>query len=123
MRKLIEQTIRHEMDWGAIQWTEHQIHVSRLQERIFRATRNKEWAKVKNLQKLLVRSHSARLIAIRRGTQENKGKYTAGIDDLIYVTPADRIKLAEEIEKLNLNTYKCQPVKRVFIPKAKSIKV
>ena len=118
MGKPIEQTIRHETEWETINWSLHQAHVSRLQERIFRATRNKELAKIKSFQKLLVRSHSARLVAIRRVTQKNKGKYTAGIDDVIYATSTERIKLEEELAHLNFNKYNCQPIKRVYIPKA-----
>jgi len=58
MCESIEQNKGHVVDWEGIQWNIPRRHVRRLQERIFRATRNKEWAKVKSLQKLLVRSHS-----------------------------------------------------------------
>jgi len=37
-------------------------------------------AKAKNLQKLILKSRSARLLAIRQVTQLNAGKKTAGID-------------------------------------------
>lgn len=79
MCKNIEQNKRRVVDWDSIQWDTPKRHVRRLQERIFRATRDKDWAKVKNLQKFLVRSHSARLLAVRRVTQENKGKYNADV--------------------------------------------
>ena len=89
----IEQNKGRVADWDSIQWDTTKRHVRRLQERIFRVTRDKDWAKVKNLQKLLVRSHSARLLAVRRVTQENKGKYTPGIDRQIYTTPKGRMEL------------------------------
>ncbi len=57
-------------DWEKIQWDVPKRHVRRLQERIFRATRDKDWARVKNLQKLLVKSHSARLLAVKRVTRQ-----------------------------------------------------
>jgi len=79
MCESIEQNKGRVVDWDCIQWDIPRRHVRRLQERIFRVTRYKDWAKVKNLQKLLVRSHSARLLAVRRITQENKGKNTPGI--------------------------------------------
>ena len=70
MAQTIEQTIRQVLDWDSIEWNDHKNHVRRIQERIFRATRDQNWSKVKNLQKLLVRSHSARLISVRKITQE-----------------------------------------------------
>ncbi len=91
MCESIEQNKGRVADWDSIQWDIPRRHVRRLQERIFRATRDKDWAKVKNLQKFLVRSHSARLLAIRRITQENKGKYTPGIDGQIYATSKARL--------------------------------
>lgn len=117
MGQPIEQTMKHDYPWDKIPWQSHQHHVGRLQERIFCATRNKKWQLVKNLQKLLVKSHATCLIAVKRITQENQGKYTAGIDNKIYVDSTARWKLAEEIENIDLNKYKCQPVKRVYIPK------
>jgi len=112
MGQIIEPTKKLGKEWEAIEWDHHRNHVRRIQERIFRETRKKNWKKVKNLQKLLVRSHSVRLIAVKQVTQENKGKHTAGIDGKIYNTPTSRMKLVREIKTLNPHNYKCQPVKR-----------
>jgi RNA-directed DNA polymerase len=118
MCESIEQNKRHVVDWDSIQWDTPKGHVRRLQERIFRATRDKDWARVKNLQKLLVRSHSARLLAVRRVTQENKGKYTPGIDGQIYATSKLRVELVEDVRQTNIFNYKCKPLRRVYIPKS-----
>ncbi len=118
MCESIEQNKGRVVDWDCIQWDILRRHVRKLQERIFRATRNKEWAKVKNLQKLLVRSHSARLLSVRRVTQENNGKYTPGIDGQIYATSKERAELAEEVHQTNIFNYKCKPLRRVYIPKS-----
>jgi RNA-directed DNA polymerase len=91
--------------------------VKRVQERIFRASREKKWAKLKNLQKLLARSRSARLLAVRRVTQINAGKHTAGIDGEIYLVGGRRLKLFQEISLLDPRNYRCQPVRRTTIPK------
>jgi hypothetical protein len=96
-------------------WRAVETHVRRLQERISRATTNKEWRKAKNLQKLLVRATSNKLLAIRRMTQANQGKHTAGIDGMICDTPEARWKLFQE--SLSLKGYKPKPVRRVSIPK------
>ena len=69
MAKTVKQTIRQTLKWDSIEWDNHKDNVRRIQERIFRATREQDWSRVKNLQKLLVKSHSAQLIAVRRVTQ------------------------------------------------------
>jgi len=101
--------------WADINWHTVEGHVRRLQERIYRATTNKAWRTVKNLQKLLVRATSTKLLAIRRITQENQGKHTAGIDGVVYDTPDARWRLFQE--GLSLQGYKPSPVRRVYIPK------
>jgi len=68
---------------------------------------DKKWAVVKNLQKLLVRSRSACLVAVRRVTQLNQGRYTAGIDGKTYVTGALRMQLVEETSQLDPDKYRC----------------
>ena len=118
MRESIEQNKGRVVDWDSIQWDTPKRHVRRLQERIFRATRDKDWVKVKNLQKLLVRSHSARLLAVRRITQENKGKNTPGIDGQIYATSKARLELLKDVSQTNIFNYKCKPLRRVYIPKS-----
>jgi len=118
MSELIEQTNGQAEGWDTIQWDKPKQHVRRIQERIFRATRDKDRARVKNLQKLLVRSRSARLLAVRRVTQENEGKYTPGVDGLIYTTSEKRMRLVGEIHYLNIFKYKCKPLRRVYIPKS-----
>src|ERR1700675_4739762 len=76
---------------------------------------NKAWRKMKNLQQLLFRATSNKLLAIRRITQENQGKHTAGIDRVVCDTPEARWKLFQE--GLSLKGYKPRPVRRVYIPK------
>src|SRR5436305_10217442 len=104
-----------EPSWADIDWHAVETNVKRLQERIYRATTNGDWAKVKNLQKLLVRATSNKLLAIRRITQENQGRHTAGVDGVLYDTPEARWKLFQE--DLSLKRYKPRPVRRVYIPK------
>ena len=116
MNPFIERTEDHfYTTWADINWHAVERNVRRLQERIYRATMNKAWRRVKNLQKLLVRATSNKLLAIRRITQENQGKHTAGIDGMVYDTPEARWKLFQE--GLSLKGYKPKPVRRVYIPK------
>jgi RNA-directed DNA polymerase len=104
------------MEWSSIDWTAAEAVVRRLQHRIFRAAQADDGAQVKNLQKLLIRSRSAKLLAIRQVTQRNAGRNTPGIDGVVCQTPQDRVALLES--GLDLKGYKPQPVRRVHIPKA-----
>ena len=104
------------MKWSDIDWAATEAAVRRIQDRIFRAAKAGDGAKVKNLQKLLVRSRSAKLLAIRQVTQQNAGRNTPGIDGVVCKTPKDRVTLLES--GLELKGYKPKPVRRVYIPKA-----
>ena len=103
------------MAWSDVDWTAAETIVRRLQNRIFRAARESDGAKVKSLQNLLARSRSAKLLAIRQVTQQNDGRETPGIDGVVCRTPADRVKLLED--GLSLKGYRPKPVRRVHIPK------
>ena len=104
------------MEWSDVDWTATEAVVRRIQDRIFRAAKAGDGAQVKNLQKLLVRSRSAKLLAIRQVTQRNAGRNTPGIDGVVCRTPEDRVTLLES--GLDLKGYKPQPVRRIYIPKA-----
>jgi RNA-directed DNA polymerase len=107
---------RQPMTWSSVDWTATEAVVGRIQDRIFRAAKTGDGARVKNLQKLLVRSRSAKLLAIRQVTQRNTGRNTPGIDGVVCRTPEDRVTLLES--GLDLTGYKPKPVRRVSIPKA-----
>jgi len=107
---------RQPMKWSDIDWAATEAAVRRIQDRIFRAAKAGDGARVKNLQKLLVRSRSAKLLAIRQVTQQNAGRHTSGIDGVVCKTPKDRMTLLES--GLDLKGYKPKPVRRVYIPKA-----
>ena len=102
--------------WSQINWTAVEANVRHLQGRIYRAAAQEDHAQVKNLQKLLVRSMSAKLKAIRQVTQENSGKQTPGIDGVVCDTPQKRLALLQD--GLRLKGYRPKPVKRCYIPKS-----
>ena len=89
--------------------------VKRIQGRIYRAAATGNGRQVKNLQKLLVRSTSAKRLAVRRVAQQNAGRNTPGIGGVVCRTPESRMRLATD---LSLKDYHPQPVRRVYIPKA-----
>ena len=105
---------RQTATWSEIDWTATEAVVKRLQGRIYRAAAAGNGRQVKNLQKLLVRSTSAKRLAVRRVAQQNAGRNTPGIDGVVCRTPESRMRLAND---LSLKDYHPQPVRRVYIPK------
>ncbi len=102
--------------WNTIDWRKVKVDVFKLQKRIYRASSCGNTEKVHRLQKLLLKSRSSVLLAVRRVTQENKGKHTAGIDGLSSLKVKERLKLAEKILQNPYDT-KVKPLRRVWIPK------
>ncbi|MFM9587153.1 group II intron reverse transcriptase/maturase [Streptomyces caniscabiei] len=103
--------------WHSIDWAACERDVRRLRQRIFKASQDGDLKKVRNLQKLMLRSHSNTLVSVRRVTQQSKGRKTAGIDGETALTPAARARLVAECRR-SVAPWRAQPVKRVYIPKA-----
>jgi len=104
---------RPKPQWTNIDWDEVEKHVNRLQTRITKAVKQRKWHLVKRLQYLLTQSFYAKLLVVKRVTQ-NKGKRTAGIDGAKWTTPNSRMNAAL---KLAGGKYKATPLRRVYIPK------
>lgn len=100
-------------EWKDIDWKHIQKNVYRLQTRIFKAKQRGDTKQVHRLQKLLIKSRSAKLLAVRKVTQDNQGKSTAGVDGIKSLTPCQRFNLVDALEL----TEKSKPTRRVMIPK------
>lgn len=100
--------------WEAINWHRCDRNVRRLQSRIVKAVQGKCWREVRSLQRLLVRSHSAKALAVKRVTS-NRGKRTPGVDKQIWLTPGAKAKAMTTMGKPG---YKPQPLRRIYIPKS-----
>src|SRR5712691_9048460 len=96
-----------------IPWKKIHRHVFRLQKRMYRATQQGRVSIARKLQKLLVKSWYARLLAVRRISQDNRGKHTAGIDGVQSLTPAERWRL---VKPLRLDS-KATALRHTRIPK------
>ena len=103
----------HRYEWNTIPWRKLEVRVFKLQRRIYQATTRGETQKARKLQKLLAASWSAKSLAVRRVTQENTGKKTAGVDGIKSLTPPQRLKL---ISAMDLHE-PAKPVRRIWIPK------
>ena len=65
--------------WQDIPWKKVERHVFRLQKRMYQAAQHGKVRTVHKLHNLLIKSWYARLVAVRRVTQDNRGQHTAGI--------------------------------------------
>jgi RNA-directed DNA polymerase len=99
--------------WETIQWSKAVGFVRRLQMRIAKAFREGRRGKVKALQRLLTHSFYAKLIAVKRVSQ-NKGAKTPGIDNVTWKTSNQKMQAALSLKRKG---YKTKPLKRIHIPK------
>lgn len=99
--------------WSLINWDKVKGNVKSLQSRIAKAIEKKSFGKAKAIQWILTHSFSAKLLAVKRVT-ENKGKYTSGVDKQLWSTPYSKWKAANN---LSSKGYKAMPLKRCYIPK------
>ena len=107
----------HITNWNSVNWKKINEYVKKLRQRIFRAEQLGQKRKVRKLQRLMIRSKANLLLSIKRVTQLNKGKQTAGIDGSTVLTSEDRKKLYNQIKDYDIKYIRPKPVKRVYIPK------
>ena len=104
---------KNQVKWDEIDWRKVEKSVFKLQKRIYRAYVNGDVKKGKRLQKTLINSYNSRLLAVRKVSQDNRGKATAGVDKVKSLTPIKRLAMAEDLKPSD----KAQPIRRVWIPK------
>ncbi|MFB2979053.1 group II intron reverse transcriptase/maturase [Microseira sp. BLCC-F43] len=114
VRVNISKTLNNQtVEWKDIPWRKLERVVFKLQTRIYKASQRGDVKAVRKLQKTLMRSWSAKCLAVRRVTQDNQGKKTAGVDKIKSLSPVQRLKL---VQSLKLSR-KVKPTRRVWIPK------
>ncbi len=101
------------VEWKHVNWRKLEKRVYKLQKRIYRASSREDVKAIRRLQKTLMKSWSAKMIAVRRVTQDNQGRKTAGVDGIKSLSPKQRFAL---VAKLKLGS-KGRPTRRVWIPK------
>ena len=111
--KKVKNELKTTYQWNEIPWRKLERKTFKLQKHIYQASNRGYVKKVRTLQKLLMKSWAAKCIAVRRVTQENQGKKTAGVDGIKFLSPEARLKL---VGRLKLGT-KAKPTRRVWIPK------
>jgi RNA-directed DNA polymerase len=99
--------------WNDIDWPLVNSRVDRLQKRIYKASRTGNREVLRTLQKRMLRSFDAKCLSVRRVTQINKGRNTAGVDGVKGLSPDERLSLAQDLIISN----RAEPIRRVWIPK------
>jgi len=99
------------VEWNQIKWRKAERLTFKLQKRIYLSSGDVK--AVRKLQKTLINSWSNKVLAVRRVTQDNTGKRTAGVDGIKLLTPKQRVKLVSQLKA----TGKSKPTSRVMIPK------
>jgi len=102
--------------WKNLNWKKFQKNLFRLQKRVYKAVQVGDKRKARSLQKLILKSKSARLLAIRQVTQLNAGKKTAGIDGKKSLNFEERFALSDLISQ-NYSNWKHSGLREIPIPK------
>jgi RNA-directed DNA polymerase len=109
------------LDWYGIDWDQAERDVRRLRQRIFAASQAGDLKKVRNLQRLMLRSRANALISVRRVTEVNAGRETPGIDGRVVLMASQKADLADWCQRRS-RLWTARPVRRVLIPKPGSAK-
>jgi len=99
--------------WSNIKWNAIEKKVFCIQRKIYKYSKVDNQIQVHKLQKLLINSFDSKLLAVRKITQDNSGKKTAGVDGVKSISAQKRWKLARTI-KIDGKT---MPIRRIDVPK------
>src|SRR5258706_16069497 len=105
--------------WERLPWKKLEVAVYRMQKRIFQASKRGDTKTVHKIQKLLMKSEAARLLAVRRVTQDNQGKKTAGIDGIKNSKPKKTLTLVAPIQPKHWKHQKPKSAPKGGIPKTR----
>ena len=103
-------------DWRQVDWRRVEDDVRRLRQRIFTASKAGDLKRVRSLQKLMLRSRANTLSSVRRVTERNAGRLTAGVDGEVVLTPEAKADWSTGCSRRPSRS-RPMPVRRVYIPK------
>lgn len=114
MIKISKMKMKSNVDWKTINWRKTQLRVWRIQIKIYNCSKKQNKYEVIKLQKILINLLETKLLAVRKVTQDNRGKKTAGVDGISLLPPKKRLSLAFNLKIDG----RCDPIKQRFIPKS-----
>ncbi len=106
--------------WIKAPWKKFRRNLFRLQKRVYKAVRAGDKRKAASLQKLILKSQAARMLAVRQVTQLNAGKKTKGVDGKASLTHFERMNLSQWL-KNHYNNWFHQKLREIPIPKKDGI--
>jgi len=89
--------INLETKWSDINWKIVEKNVFNIQKKIYKFSKINDLKQVYRYQKLLITSFKSKLLAVRKVTQDNSGKKTAGVDGIKSLLPKERWELAKKL--------------------------
>jgi RNA-directed DNA polymerase len=98
-------------------WKGMELELKQWQQQIAQASQRGERATLYRLQQDCLASEAARWLAVRRVTETNAGKHTAGVDGVKSLSPVEQQEMVEVIHPRNWKTQPVVPARRVWIPK------
>jgi RNA-directed DNA polymerase len=104
-------------DWDQVDWGQAEENVRRLRQRIFAASQAGDLKRVRSLQKMMLRSRSNALVSVRRVTEVNAGRKTAGVDGRIVLAGWEKAGMAAWLQH-GAAAWRPLPVRRVYVPKS-----
>jgi hypothetical protein len=116
MQIMVSHSIKASELWKNLNWKKFQKNLFRLQKRVFKAVQVGDRRKARSLQKLILKSLAARLLAVRQVTQLNAGKKTAGVDGKASLNFEERFALSDFISQ-NHSNWKHSGLREIPIPK------
>lgn len=102
-----------EFIWKEVNWRKIELRLRKLQNSIFTGRKNNNIKHVRKLQKIILNSYDFKKLAVRKVTQLNRGKKTAGVDGVKKLNNEERVKLVNDLKI----TGKASPVRRIMVPK------
>jgi len=103
------------ISWEFIDWKHVNYRVEKLQKRIAQSAEDRNWNKLRHLQKMLMNSFYARLLAVHRVTSK-KSKRTPGLDGKFWFTDEEKFEAVERL-KLEYKNYHFSPFMRIYVLK------
>lgn len=77
-------------NWNTLPWKSIESKVFKIQVKIYKYSKSGEKEKMYKLQKSLIKLPAAKLLSVRKVTQDNRGKQTPGVDGVKDVPVEER---------------------------------